>query len=67
MQDSFVAFFEKLRDFRGQSSLKTYLFSIARNKTIDYIRKKKIKKVLFSALPSQFVESIAFVLFDDEI
>lgn len=67
MQDSFVAFFEGLRNFRGQSSLKTYLFSIARYKTIDNIRKKKIKKILFSALPSHFVESIAYVLFDDEI
>src|SRR3989338_9420281 len=67
MQDSFVAFFESLRDFRGQSSLKTFLFSIARHKTIDYIRKKKLKKILFSALPVNFIDSIAYVLFDDEI
>ena len=67
MQDSFVAFFESLRDFRGQSSLKTFLFSISRHKTIDYIRKKKLKKILFSALPTNFIDSIAYVLFDDEI
>ncbi|PIY69365.1 hypothetical protein COY90_01020, partial [Candidatus Roizmanbacteria bacterium CG_4_10_14_0_8_um_filter_39_9] len=46
---------------------KTYLFTIARHKIIDYIRKKKMKKVLFSALPQVVVEKAASVLFDDEL
>jgi RNA polymerase sigma-70 factor, ECF subfamily len=66
-QDVFIDFIECLRDFRGDSSLKTFLFSIARNKLIDYIRKKKIKKILFSALPTRFVEKITSVAFDDGI
>lgn len=65
VQDVMFDFMEHLRDFRGDSSLKTFLFSIARNKTVDYIRKKKIKKILFSALPSYIVEGLTTVMFDD--
>lgn len=67
VQDVFIDLLEGLRDFRFQSSLKTFLFTIARNKTIDWIRKKKIKKVLFSALPSYVVEGLARVVMDDEL
>lgn len=66
-QDSFLDFIEGLRNFRGESSLKTYLFSIARFKIIDYIKKKKIKKILFSALPKSIVENMASVFIDDQI
>lgn len=66
-QDVFIDFLESLRDFRFQSSMKTFLFSIARNKVIDVIRKKKIKKVLFSALPQYLVEGLAKIVMDDEL
>lgn len=67
IQDVFLEFIESLRDFRYQCSVKTFLFTIARNKTIDYMRKKKIKRILFSALPSFVVESLASVVMDDEL
>lgn len=66
-QDVFLDFIERLRFFRSDCSLKTFLFSIARHKTIDYIRKKKIKKILFSTIPSFILERLAPVFFDDEI
>lgn len=66
-QDVFIDFFESLRDFHFQSSLKTFLFSITKHKVIDLIRKKKIKKILFSALPNYVVEGLKTVLIDDEI
>lgn len=66
-QDIFIDFIEALRDFRFQSSLKTFLFSIARHKIIDQIRKKKIKNILFSKLPSFIVESLKVVFIDEEI
>lgn len=66
-QDVFLDFIEALRDFHFQSSLKTFLYSIARNKTIDYIRKKKLKKILFSALPPYFIEGLKAIFIDDEI
>jgi len=67
IQDTFLDFIESLRDFHFQSSLKTFIFSIAKNKTIDYMRKKKLKKILFSALPPYFIESLKAVFIDDEI
>jgi len=66
-QDIFMDFIEALRDFRFQSSLKTFLFSIARHKIVDQIRKKKIKNILFSKLPSYIVESLKVVFIDEEI
>jgi len=66
-QDIFLDFIEALRDFRFQSSLKTFIFSIARHKVIDQIRKKKIKSVLFSHLPSFIVEGLKVVFIDEEI
>jgi RNA polymerase sigma-70 factor (ECF subfamily) len=66
-QDIFLDFIEALRDFRFQSSLKTFLFSITRHKIIDQIRKKKIKDILFSRLPSYIVESLKVVFIDEEI
>lgn len=66
-QDVFIDFIEALRDFRFQASLKTFLFAIAKNKTVDWIRKKKIKKVIFSALPAYIVEGLKVVFIDEEI
>lgn len=65
-QDVFLDFIEGLRDFRRESSLRTFLFSIARFKVIDHIKKKKIKKILFSALPKYFVENIVSAFTDTE-
>lgn len=66
-QDTFFDFIEKIRDFRGECSLKNYLFKIAKNKVIDYIRKKKIEKILFSALPSTLVDNLKTILIDEEL
>jgi len=66
-QDVFLDFIEEIRDFRGQSSIKTFLFTIARNKTIDYIRKKKFKKILFSAIPSYIIEKASAIFLDDDL
>lgn len=66
-QDIFINVIESLRDFRYQCSLKTFIFTIARNKAIDYMRRKKIKRVLFSALPTFVVEGLASVVMDDEL
>lgn len=66
-QDIFIQFLESIRDFRYQCSLKTFLFTIARNKVIDYIRKKKVKRVLFSHLPSFVVDGLATVVMDEDL
>ena len=51
-QDTLFALLEGLRDFTFQSSLKTYLFSIAHHKIVDFYRKKKLKKIVFSQIAS---------------
>ena len=66
-QDVFIDFIEALRDYYFQSSLKTYLFAIARNKVIDTMRKKKLKNIFFSTLPSYVVEGLKAVFIDDEL
>lgn len=40
MQDTFVKVFMNWERFRGESSSKTWIYHIARNVTIDYIRRK---------------------------
>lgn len=66
-QDTFIDFLDALRDFRFQSSLKTFIFSIAKNKAIDWIRRKKIKNIIFSMLPNYVVEGLKVVLIDEEL
>jgi RNA polymerase sigma-70 factor (ECF subfamily) len=51
LQDTLMAVIEALRDFAYQSSLYTFICSIANHKVIDFYRKKKIKNILFSQLP----------------
>lgn len=67
LQDAFIAFVEGLRNFRGESSLRTYLYSIAKRKSIDKIRRKSFKRVLFSYFPDYVVESLAHVFLKDEL
>lgn len=55
-QDVFVKAFKKVHTFRGESSVKTWLFTITRNVAIDYRRSAFFRKV-------NVVETIAFTGF----
>jgi RNA polymerase sigma-70 factor, ECF subfamily len=46
-QESFIKAWKNIRGFRRKSSFQTWLFSIARNSAIDWLRKKK--EIAFSA------------------
>ncbi len=50
--DTLFAFLESLRDFTGSAKLSTYIVSIAHHKTVDFYRRKKIKSMVFSRIPS---------------
>ena len=39
-QDVFIKCYEKMEDFRGDSTYKTWLYKITRNKCIDYLKSK---------------------------
>ena len=67
VQDVFIELFDALRSYKKTASLKTYLFTIAQYKSIDFIRKKKLKRVLFSAIPPHILERLKTILIDDEI
>lgn len=47
-QDVFVKVFQKLKEFKGQSKLSTWIASIAYHEAINYLRKrKKLQEVSF--------------------
>ena len=51
LQDALFGFLEAIRDFTGASKLKKFLYAIASHKVIDWYRRKKIRHVVFSAVP----------------
>ncbi len=63
-QDTLYAFLEGARDFSGKSSLYTYLCAIASHKIVDFYRKKRLKKIVFSQLP-QGIEVLISELVSD--
>lgn len=64
LQDALYAFLEAIRDFTGASKLKTFLYAIASHKVIDWYRRKKIRHVVFSAVPQ--LESLVAPLLGPE-
>lgn len=50
VQEVYIRVLRSYNSFRGESSEKTWLFSIARNVTIDYFRSQKRKRTLISQL-----------------
>ena len=67
LQDSFIGFIEGLRNFRSESSLKTFLYSIAKRKSVDKIRRKRVKRIFFSHFPDYVVDSLATVILKDDL
>lgn len=57
LNDVFIAAIDDIHFFRGDCSINTWLYKIARNKIVDFYRKKKIKSVILSQAP--FLEIIA--------
>lgn len=45
-QEVFINAFEKLKYFRGESSLKTWLYRIAVNKSKNFLRKRKLMTIV---------------------
>jgi RNA polymerase sigma-70 factor (ECF subfamily) len=67
VQDIIIQFLEKARDFRYECSIKSFLLTIARNKIIDYIRKKKIKKWLFGSIPEFITDQFVPAVIDTDL
>ena len=46
VQDVFIAFYEKRDQYRGEASLKTYLVKMTVNRSHDYLRSWKNKRIM---------------------
>jgi RNA polymerase sigma-70 factor (ECF subfamily) len=57
LNDIFFEALDTLSFFQKKSSVKTWLFTIAHNKIVDFYRKKKIRSILLSQVP--FLEIVA--------
>ena len=64
LNDIFLAAIDELPFFEEKSTVNTWLFKIARNKIVDFYRKRKIKSVLLSQAP--FLEILASELENPE-
>lgn len=45
-QDVFIAAYNRMYDFRGEASVKSWLLAITRNKSLNYLRSSFIRKVV---------------------
>ena len=50
-QETFIQVFESIRDFKGASSLSTWIYRIATRKALDKLRRRKTRKKLQQLLP----------------
>lgn len=64
LQDTFFGFLEALRDYHGQSSIKTFLYAICHHKVIDFYRRKKFRHLVFSQMPQ--LEGLISTLMEPE-
>lgn len=64
-QDIMIEYAEDVRAGKVIESVSAYLYGIARHKIADRFRRKRIKQILMSALPEQFINTCASVLFQD--
>lgn len=57
LQNVFIKVFQSLKDFRGDSSIYSWLYRIANNEALNYIKKEKIR--FTSDLGAASIEAIA--------
>lgn len=66
-QDIMIQFLERSRDFRFQCSIRTFLMVVAKNKIVDYIRRKKTAGLIVGGLPDFIIENCYHVFFDPKL
>jgi len=55
-QEAFIKAYDSLKNFRGESSLKTWLYRITRNVCVNQMRKKKFYSVFSSETEDSYLE-----------
>ena len=51
VHDTFLSVLDALPSFDGRSKLSTWIIGVAKHELVDYYRRKRIKKILFSRFP----------------
>ena len=57
-QETFIRFYKSLKNFRGDSSVKTYITRIAMNQAINEIRRKTRRGKVFSSTPADEIGDV---------
>jgi len=50
-QEVFITVFESIRQFKGESSLSTWLYQVATRKALDKLRRRKTRRKLLQVMP----------------
>ena len=64
VQDSFIRAFERLESFKGESTFKTWLLRIVSNRSLDLLRKRKVRLAVSLDRPDDDGE--ASIVVEDE-
>ncbi|MGB0422960.1 MAG: RNA polymerase sigma factor [Flavobacteriales bacterium] len=59
-QDVFVKVFDKLKEFRSESNIKTWIYRITINHCLDVLRKRKRKNSVFSFFTKTTPDKVEF-------
>jgi len=57
-QETFIRFYKSLKNFRGDSSVKTYITRIAMNQAINEIRRRTRRGKVFSSAPADEIGDV---------
>ncbi len=55
LQEVFIIVWKKLEDFRGDSSLYTWIYRIATNECLSFLNKKKVRNLIPSGEKANFI------------
>lgn len=67
VQEVFYSLLEKLRYFRGECAFTTFLYTVARNKTIDTIRRRRLARVVHKVIPHSIMSRMKAVVSEDPL
>jgi RNA polymerase sigma-70 factor (ECF subfamily) len=67
VQEVFYSLLDKLRYFRGECAFTTFLYSIARNKTVDTIRRRQVARVVHKVVPHSIMSRMRAIVGPDPL
>jgi len=65
-QETFIRFYKSIHNFRGESRIGTYLTRIAINLSLNEIKRRQRKNLLFSGVSEDIIDNSNGTAFDDD-